>query len=81
MPEMPSTPPVDVLLNFENRIRNSTNEEMLRVVDDLEGVVESYWYDWVKILASHWAGKRGDVELQSKLLLSTGFEGYHFFNR
>jgi thymidylate synthase len=81
MPRMPSRPPLDTLLNFESQVRNSTNPEMMNYLNELEGQIEPYWLDWAKILASHWAGKRGDSTLQSTLLSNTAFEGYRFFSR
>lgn len=79
MPPMPGKPPVEQLLYFEHEVRQP-NADIVRVLDANSSGID-YWDDWMKLLASHWANKRGDVQLQQSLISSTSFQGYHFFSR
>lgn len=78
MPEMVSVPPLERLSKYENLIRNS-NEPTL-VLNSIIGL-ESYWRDWLIILASHRYGKLNDKVMQQKMLQLTKWEGFQYFNR
>ena len=78
MPQMPGSPPLDLLMGVENDVRKSGCEKKISDILDQSGL-DDYWLDWCKVLASHRATKLKDPQLANKLLLSTTFEGYRYF--
>ena len=78
MPQMPGSPPLDLLMGVENDVRKSGCEKKISDILDQSGL-DDYWLDWCKVLASHRATKLKDPQLANKLLLSTAFEGYRYF--
>jgi thymidylate synthase len=89
VPRMPRIPtyrdiiPIQSMLATENELRSTANPDaLISVLDNFKNLVdESYWRDWMIILASHQASKLGYKDLQRDFLLSTSFSGYHFFDR
>lgn len=83
MPIMPNNPPLSELIYIENNIRNATNsmglDNILEQINSIEALKDNYWKDWCKILISHRALKLNENIKANQLLLSTDFEGYHFF--
>lgn len=87
---MPSLPPmnaglIDELVISESIIRNaSTVNALFKILNELSNtrfLKDPFWQDWLKILASHRAGKLDKKDLQQLLLQSTSWPGYQFFNR
>lgn len=82
MPAMSSTPPVDQLLKYESAFRNAESEEdFVKIIREVEGLLDNYWQDWIMILAWHRAGKLGLENLQEKLMSSVKFSGYKVFKK
>lgn len=79
MPPMPTDPPIFQLLEFEREVREAN--DIVKVVDSYSKGLNEYWRDWMQILASHWAARRGDENLRQSLITSTSFVGYHYFTR
>lgn len=81
MPAMPSLPPTAELYSLEKCVRiAATPDEVMETVDSAENILEnSYWVDWVKILAAHRLGKLGHRSEKLELIESTSFVGYKYF--
>jgi hypothetical protein len=75
--------PIDHLLENEQRLRKAQSDsDITSILKNFNNSVDqTYWQDWMIILASHQASKMGSKGLQAELLRSTSFSGYHFFNR
>jgi len=83
MPKMTSQPPINELFYIESNLRTAgTFEELQGWVDrcpDYLGTTDSYWVDWVRVLAAHRCGKLKMKSEKNSLLKSTDFVGYHKF--
>ena len=86
--EMPALPtseiPLQTILAFEAECRTASTADHLESIVSNCNTGSDYWDDWCKILASHRAGKFKTAEaekVRSKLLYSTSFSGYNFFNK
>ena len=81
MPPLPTQPPTSGLYDLEAKLRVAPN---LNVIQDLVasaptylGTEDSYWADWVKVLAAHRCGKLKLKNEKRMMLDSTSFVGYH----
>jgi len=84
MERMPTLPPCEELLAYEKQLCDATTSvEIRNVLFKFEHAgYDAYWCDWLKLLASHRAGKTGNVELQTSVLNDeTSYVGFKFFNR
>lgn len=78
-----TTPPVEEMFAIEAQLRNAATLEevsgILELAPHTMGTQDSYWADWITVLAAHRCGKLG-LKIEKKALLkSTNFAGYHQF--
>ena len=84
---MPAIPlgklPVEFLWNAEKELQLATTS--YEVIEALNLMMirqnDSYWHDWVRILAHHRLGKLQDKETQEDMMNSLNFNGYRFFDK
>lgn len=85
MPPMPSMPPLHRMMLVQASLREAgCAKRVLGIIDEATENVElkdDYWLDWCKVLASHRALKLESVETSNKLLHSTAFGGYKYFEK
>ena len=85
MPPMSSMPSLHRLMLVQADLREAgCVKRVLGILDEAADDVElkdNYWLDWCKVLASHRAMKLEDMEISNKLLRSTTFEGYRYFEK
>jgi thymidylate synthase len=84
MESMPSEPPLDRLVLEEMLLRSVKTQDALQEwVDTLkaEHTIQTYWKDWLLILASHRAQKLDLPEFRDKLINSVHFSGYKLFKK
>lgn len=84
MPRMPKDMRTSEMVTFERLCRASSKAaELEKHVSNLKTYCgnEAWWYDIGMLLASHRAKKIGEEALCDKMLKSTTFRGYHFFNK
>lgn len=85
MPPMVSMPHIHRMMLLQADLRAAgCVKRILGILDEAAESVElkdNYWMDWCKILASHKALKLDDVNASNKLLCSTSFEGYKYFEK
>lgn len=83
MKQMTTFPNLPLMNLFEEKMRASSNvQDLFNVIDDLEASgLESYWRDWLYVLAYHRAGKLGSTKLQSYFINRSSFVGFSLFNK
>jgi|TARA_Y100000310_G_scaffold7486_1_gene8183 thymidylate synthase len=77
MPSMPSMPPTDRLFAIEANLRIAKNNNDINQVLVASKDLEPYWFDWVKVLASHRCKKLKDNDTSIELINSTSYAGFH----
>lgn len=81
MPAFPQNFPIIELLRAEEKISSSKDEGPQLNEDLQDQVARQLVEDWSSVLCSFRARKMKDEQLSAKYLKSTGYEGFHFFNR
>jgi len=85
MPPMQLEVPLKQLMRAESEIRRAPSIVSLigtlNQISSEPNLRKDYWLDWCQVLASHRATKLNDVEMASKFLSSTSFEGYRYFSK
>lgn len=88
MPKMPSTPPLGLLHEYESKFRVAKDiQELNSIVESFKNEanngmvawINSYWHDWILILAAHRASKLGSQEFRNQIIDNLSFKGYKFF--
>ena len=78
MPPLKTTPPIKQLIFYEAELQKLHTvhaiDQLIQEYHQIES--DSYWIDWIKILAAHRLGKIGQKEHQKMVLNSTEFIGY-----
>lgn len=89
MPRMTSMPSLESLTLAEAALRRAqSGQEIGRVIDAMQARQSifdpescQYWTDWIRVLASHRAGRLSFSTFQRELLESTEWSGYSAFKR
>lgn len=85
MPPMPTLPPTQSMWDAESEFTScdSTTGVLSVLAKKLinDKSLDSYWGDWVKILAAHKLSKLKEHNAQKEVIDSLTFKGYKFFDK